>query len=372
MGLENILNPSGSQPDQPSQTPQRRGKEVSIGHRYMAYALRVHAGWTIRRIARTLHIPNTTIHRLTYKARQGTFKFKADKRSGRPKIITPPLRQKLVTIVTACSHNRRLPFASLANLVGIRVSRDTIRQALQEDGFNRRVARQKPFLTDQAKQRRYNFALLHAHWGVEEWRRVIWTDECAFNVGGAYGRIWVTRRPGEEYLQDCIVPKFRKLSLVMVWGAISGIGGKLSLVFWDKKEWGNINGASYRDRILLPHLIPLYRRERLFWGSPLVAMEDNTPAHNAIVAKEARNTHLLPSLPWPSCSPDLNPIEEIWHRMKNEISALPERPSTIQTMEDAIWSIWAKIDQASIQAIVDTMPARIEAVLSARGGHTRY
>ena len=36
MDLENILDP---QPDQPSQTPQRRGKEVSIGHHYMAYTL---------------------------------------------------------------------------------------------------------------------------------------------------------------------------------------------------------------------------------------------------------------------------------------------------------------------------------------------
>ena len=201
---------------------------------------------------------------------------------------------------------------------------------------------------------------------------MIWTDECALNIGGAYGRIWVTRRPGEGYLQDSIVPKFPKLSLVMVWGAISGIGGKLSLVFWDKKGWGNINGTSYRDRILLPYLIPLYRRDRHFWGVPLVAMEDNAPAHTAISARKVKDTHLLPTLSWPSCSPDLNPVEEIWHCIKNEISALPERPSTIPTMEDAIWSAWANIDQASIPAIVDTIPARIEAVLSARGGHTHY
>lgn len=101
-------------------------------------------------------------------------------------------------------------------------------------------------------------------------------------------------------------------------------------------------------------------------------MEDNAPAHTTIIARKVKDTHLLPTLSWPSCSPDLNPIEEIWRCIKNEISALPERPSTIPTMEDAIWSEWANIDQASIQAIVDTMPARIEAVLSACGGHTHY
>ena len=184
--------------------------------------------------------------------------------------------------------------------------------------------------------------------------------------------MWVTRRPGEEYAEDCLIPKFRKLSLMMVWGAISGVGGKLSLVFWDKKRWGNINGASYRDQILLPHLIPLYRRETLFWGAPIVVMEDNAPAHNSLVARATRNTHLLPSLPWPSCSPDLNPIEEIWRRMKDEIASLPNRPTTIQTMQSAVWAAWSHIDQSIIQNIVDTMPARIQAVIMARGGHPCY
>jgi len=142
------------------------------------------------------------------------------------------------------------------------------------------------------------------------------------------------------------------------------------LVFWDKKRWGNINGTSYRDKILLPHLIPLYRREGLFWGDPLVVMEDIAPAHYSLIGRESRNIYLLPSLSWPSCSPDLNPIEEIWCRMKDEISSLPNRPTTIQAIEQAVWAAWSTIDQSSIQRIVDTMPARIQAVISAQGGHT--
>jgi len=271
---------------------------------------------------------HVTVHCLSIKAKQG--KFKVDMHSGRPKIITPHLRQKLVTIVTASSHNRSLPFASLANLIGIRVSQDVIGQALHQDGFHRRVARQKPFFTDKIKQRQYDFALLYADWRIEKWRRVIWTDESAFNVGGhgAYSRVWVTCRPGEEYGEDCLVSKFCKLSLVMVWGAISGVGGQFSLVFWDKKRWGNINGTSYSDKILLPHLIPLYRHECLFWEAPLVVIEGNALAHFSVITRESRNTNLLSSLAWPSRSPDLNRIEEIWRRMKDEISFLPNRPTT--------------------------------------------
>ena len=72
-----------------------------------------------------------------------------------------------------------------------------------------------------------------------------------------------------------------------------------------------MNGTSYRDKILLPHLIPLYGRECLFWEDPLVVMEGNALAHFSLIASESRNTNLLPSLAWPSCLPDLNPIEEI-------------------------------------------------------------
>ncbi|PUU72300.1 hypothetical protein B9Z19DRAFT_1011063 [Tuber borchii] len=38
--------------------------------------------------------------------------------------------------------------------------------------------------------------------------------------------------------------------------------------------------------------------------------------------EEVHNTHLLPRLPWPALSPNLNPIEEVWRYMKEEISSL--------------------------------------------------
>lgn len=349
---------------------QRRGREISQVRRHAIHSLRAHAGWTIRRSAQQLNIPRSTIHRLSHQSQQGRFKPK--KRSGRPRIVTPIIRQKLVSVATATAHNRRLPYASLSALIGVRMSPAVVGAALQEEGFHRRVACQKPFLTPAQKSKRFNWALEHAHWGVEEWRRVIWTDEAAFNVGGTHGRIWVTRRPGEEYSEDCLIPKFKKLSLLMVWGAISGIGGRLSLVFWDKKNWGRITAQKYRDKIFFPHLLPIYRRERLFWGDPLMIMEDNASVHNARLMEAARNMHLLPRLPWPAVSPDLNPIEKVWRCMKEEISSLPTRPNSKEDMEDAIWSIWSQLGNEEIQAIVDSMPLRIQAVLAAQGGHTHY
>lgn len=142
------------------------------------------------------------------------------------------------------------------------------------------------------------------------------------------------------------------------------------MVFWDRKNWGKVTAKAYRDRIVLAHLLPLYHRERPFWGSPLMIMEDNSWVHNAPIREEVRNTHLLPRLPWPAVSPDLNPIEEFWRRMKEELSSLTTRPSTKEAMEDAIWAVWVQHDNSEIQAIVDSMPLRIQDVLAAQGGHT--
>ena len=91
-----------------------------------------------------------------------------------------------------------------------------VRQALHEEGLHSRMACQKPFLTPEQKSKCFNWALKHAHWGVEEWRRVICTDETAFNIVGTHGRIGVTQRPRKEFAKNCLVPKFKMLSLLMV------------------------------------------------------------------------------------------------------------------------------------------------------------
>ena len=88
----------------------------------------------------------------------------------------------------------------------------TSSKTFAQEGYHRRVACQKPFLSAINKEKHLQFAVNYLNWTVQDWARVLWTDESPFNIVGAHGTIWVTRKPGEEYIEECLVPKFRKVS----------------------------------------------------------------------------------------------------------------------------------------------------------------
>ncbi len=77
-------------------------------------------------------------------------------------------------------------------------------------------------------------------------------------------------------------------------------------------------------------------------------------------------------LKWLPQSPDLNPIEHLWDVVEREICIVDVQPTNLQQLRDAIMSIWTKISEDSFQHLVESMPRRINAVLKAKGGPTRY
>ena len=80
----------------------------------------------------------------------------------------------------------------------------------------------------------------------------------------------------------------------------------------------------------------------------------------------------MENLPHPACSPDLNPIEHVWRKLKEMVSKRPTVPKNLQELEAVIKEEWKKIDKRFINYLIESMPRHVQAVYKANGGPTKY
>jgi transposase len=155
----------------------------------------------------------------------------------------------------------------------------------------------------------------------------------------------------------------------MFWGCFSG-GVKGPCLFW-AKEWGSINKERYCERI-----VPLVHRW-LRMHPELVFMQDGAPGHSAAFTVEELGQRGIYPMFWPAFSPDLNPIEAVWNKMKDWIEAhyldLPAgKQRTYDQLCEMVREAWDAITEEYINSLLDSITERCQAVIDAKGGYTKY
>ena len=68
----------------------------------------------------------------------------------------------------------------------------------------------------------------------------------------------------------------------------------------------------------------------------------------------------------------MNPIENIWRQLKDNIQSRKDFPRNLNELKSALKEEWENLDCSHFEAVVASMPQRIKAVLEANGGPTKY
>ncbi|GFT95496.1 transposable element Tcb2 transposase [Trichonephila clavipes] len=105
---------------------------------------------------------------------------------------------------------------------------------------------------------------------------------------------------------------------------------------------------------------------------PYIFMQDGAPCHTARSIKAFLAEQNISLFDWPGNSPDMNPIENIWELMKREVDkdVIANKTQLLERIIHA-WNHHPQM-QETVQSCIDSMPRRIEALIAAKGGSTKY
>ena len=341
--------------------PQRR--HLSEQERGIAIGL-IRQGLSLRNVGRQLVVSQSVIWRLSNRYQQ-TGNVRERARSGRPRILTPQQDRFVVLAArrerTATANNIRAQLRTAAN---VNVSEQTIRNRLRAANLQSRRAAVRIPLTRAHRTNRLAWARIHVNWTRQQWARVIFSDESRFTLSFNDGRVRVWRRQGERFLDGAVREHNRYGGgSLMVWGGFS-THHRTPL----HRVQGTLNGTRYRDDILTPIVLPSLRAV----GPGSIFMDDNAPCHRSMLVSDFLRQQQVTRLDWPSCSPDLNPIEHLWDVLGRGVRRNHPRALTLDELFRQLQAEWQNIPRNTLQRLIWSMRRRCMACIAANGGHTRY
>lgn len=319
----------------------------------------------IHGIARQLNITYAQVIN-TLNSQQLTPQFR---KRGRHLKIHSQKMQEIINFVRMSRKNRQTSPARLHSLFfpDNDVSLRTLIKTMHHYNYRRCVAIAKPPLSQKNIDNRLAWALEHVDWTIKEWESILWSDETWVNHSHRKRRIW--RMPGEEHNETCIVNS-GKMKGWMWWGTFHG-STKGPAVFWEP-SWGTIGALSYRVS-LLSHVKEYIEQYRTETGKELFFMQDNAGGHAVWSSRDWLEYHRIPYMHWPAYSPDLNPIEKVWNKMKGWIARnYPDGSTRIVQNRRIVREAWDAVGADVLREQIQNMHQRCLDVIAAGGQHTTW
>ena len=149
----------------------------------------------------------------------------------------------------------------------------------------------------------------------------------------------------------------------MVWVGFA-FDRKLKLFMWD----GNVAAHQLLDAFEM-EVEPFFQEV----GDNMWSLyQDNAPVHSARLTQDWLQDRYIIPCKIPPYSPDLNPAEHVISMVCRLVYKEGRQFLTIAELKLAIKKAWEEIPQSGINNAIDSMPARLAAVIVNHGGPTDY
>jgi len=119
-------------------------------------------------------------------------------------------------------------------------------------------------------------------------------------------------------------------------------------------------------------LVDFYAKVKDECSDKIYFQQNNASCYTSKKTQQWFDDHGIPVLYHPTNSPELNPIEPIWHKLKMIVCTHRPVPSTIEELKAVLLDTWDQLDVKDIDKDIVSYPDRVEAVLAVKGGHTWF
>jgi transposase len=128
---------------------------------------------------------------------------------------------------------------------------------------------------------------------------------------------------------------------------------------------GTVDGKVYVEKVI-PRSEIISRMNDTHGPNNWVLMQDGASAHTKLTTMSYLESQCQVLKGWPSNSPDLNPIENLWAIMKSRVADLA--PETLESLEDII----TDISDDELWHLISSMENRLAECVKANGGPNGY
>ena len=272
------------------------------------------------------------------------------KGSGRPRKIEANASRALAQYIRRDSSISTRTLATRLSSSIVDISYRTIGRHLLRISYQKSLPRATSMLTDDHKRQRVEWAQNHLN---DDWENTLFSDETAFQLFRNTVERW---HKGQRPIR--CMPKDR--TKIFAWGGFC-IKGKTSLYCFSEI----MDAAFYVDilRRQLPEIEDLLGDEWRF-------QQDNDPKHTSRLAKNFLQDNMPEVIDWPSNSPDLNPIENLWSIVKRNVEK--KMPKNISDLRHFMIEEWNDIPQSTLIGLVRSMKRRCELVIESNSERIPY